>query len=136
LWKKPRTTFRTCYSTPFVHEPPGQPPELIVASAAGITGYDPESGAEKWHWTWTFRNMTLRTVGSPVLAHDIVFVGSGDGSGARHMVAVRKGDSGDVTKSNLVWESQKRLTPYVPTSLVSGEHLYFVGDHGTAGCVV
>src|SRR5262249_35435645 len=90
LWSNPRTTFRACYSTPFVYESPDKSAELIVATTAGITAYESDGGAEKWNWTWAFRGMPLRTVGSPILADGIVFAGSGDGSGARHMVAVRK----------------------------------------------
>jgi outer membrane protein assembly factor BamB len=135
VWQAPRTTYRACYSTPFINQRPDGTVELIVASTAGITGYDPKTGADKWNWTWHFRKAPLRTVGSPILAHGIVFIGSGDGSGERHMVAVRKGDKGDVSTSNLVWQTRKAMAPYVPSLLSWGEHVYFVGDKGTIGCL-
>src|SRR5439155_22047545 len=57
------------------------------------------------------------------------------GSGARHMAGVRKGEKGDVTGTNLLWQTTKRTSPYVPTSLGWGGHLYVVGDKGTVGCL-
>src|SRR5262249_49315479 len=90
-WEVPRKAFRTCYSTPFVLEKPGAAPELIVASTAGITSYQPQSGTENWHWPWTFSGMALRTVSSPIFSQGLIFANSGDGSGARDTVAVQPG---------------------------------------------
>jgi outer membrane protein assembly factor BamB len=66
-----------------------------------------------------------------------VFANSGDGSGARHLVAVKAGGKGDVTQTNLAWEWKKpQPYPYVPCLLTLGDHLYFVSDNGEVGCVV
>jgi hypothetical protein len=36
-----------------------------------------------------------------------------------------------------VWSNAKaKESPYVPCPLIKGEHVYFVNDHGFAGCVV
>jgi outer membrane protein assembly factor BamB len=137
IWQAPRPAFRACYSVPFLLEKPGKPPELIVVSTAGITSYDPSAGKEKWSYTWSFSGMALRTVASPVSSEGLIFANSGDGSGARHLIAVKIGSSGDVTSTNLAWEWKKnRPFPYVPTMLTWGEHLYFVNDRGEAGCAV
>lgn len=135
LWQADRPAFRACYSTPVVLEKPGGDVELIVASTAGLTGYNLRDGSENWRWTWTFARSPLRTVGSPVLGQGMIFATSGDGGGDRHAVALRLGGKGDVTSSALVWESRK-LFSYVPTVLVAGEHLYFVNDNGIAACFV
>jgi outer membrane protein assembly factor BamB len=134
-WQAKRRAFRACYSTPFVRMDEAGKPELVVASTAGITGYDPDDGREKWTWTWHFANMPLRTVGSPICHNGIVFAASGDGSGERHTVAVKAGGQGDVTRTNLLWE-KKRDFPYVPTMLVQGEYLFYVNDRGMARCHV
>lgn len=134
LWQTPRKPFRACYSTPFVLQRPGRRAELIVASTAGITGYDPNTGRELWHWEWRFDGMPLRTVGSPILASGLIVATSGDGGGARHAVAIRPGDQGSVPDSHLVWEN-KRFLPYVPTLLARGEYVFFVNDAGIAGCI-
>jgi outer membrane protein assembly factor BamB len=134
-WEAGRFTHRACYSTPFIHERKGQPTELICASTGGVTGYDPDTGAEKWKWSWPEINpRMLRTVGSPILAQGMVLAISGDGSGERHTVAVRKGDKGDVTQTNMVWNYKKAM-PYVPTPLARGDYFYLVTDSGLASCL-
>jgi outer membrane protein assembly factor BamB len=133
-WAKKRTPFRCCYSTPFVLQNGKGKAELIVSSTAGITSYNPKSGDENWSWTWAFDGMALRTVGSPVAGGGMIFAGSGDGSGARHMVTVKAGGKGDVSSTNLVWE-KKRDSPYVPGMLFKGDHIYWVTDKGIAACL-
>lgn len=133
LWSKTRPAFRCCYSTPFVHEgSAGQ--ELIVGSTAGLTSYNPGTGAENWVWNWDFGGqMALRTVASPIVSNGLVLISSGDGSGARGMAAVKLGGKGDISKTGKVWENNKSF-PYVPTMLTQGEHVYFVNDGGVAAC--
>jgi outer membrane protein assembly factor BamB len=133
-WKVQRKPFRACYATPFLVEKSGGT-ELIVSTTGGLTGYDPGTGKEIWNWNWVFDGMALRTVGSPVVGDGLVFAGSGDGSGARHMVAVKLGGKGDVSKTHLAWEEKKSL-PYVPCMLFFGGNLYTVNDRGVAGCYV
>src|SRR5207244_699866 len=41
VWEAKRKVFRACYSTPFIMQKGGGPPEMIVASTSGITSYDP-----------------------------------------------------------------------------------------------
>lgn len=133
LWKAQREAFRTCYSTPFILEKQGQAPELIVSSTAGVTSYEPNTGKVHWDWKWTtFEGMPLRTVGAPLLSNGLVIATSGDGSGARHAVAIQPG-----TQPQLVWEEKRRIFPYVPCVLTLGEHLFSVQDQtGTAQCHV
>ncbi len=131
LWEKKREAFRTCYSTPFINEVPAVSAELIVASTAGITSYNPQTGEENWKWVWNFGGiMPQRTVGSAIAHNGMIFAASGDGSGTRHMVAIQPGSNASV-----LWEN-KRSFPYVPTMLARGEHLYFVNDNGVAACHV
>lgn len=136
LWKAPRKAFRTCYSVPFLLETPGKAPELVVSSTAGVTAYNPDTGAVIWNWDWTtFEKMALRTVGSPLFSNGLVIAPSGDGSGARHAVAIRPGGRDGSTQARLVWEEKRRVFPYVPSLLTHGEHLYSVQDQtGTAQC--
>jgi outer membrane protein assembly factor BamB len=134
-WKAERKPFRACYSTPFVRRKPGGGDELIVASTAGITAYDPKSGEENWAYDWKFRGMALRTVGSPLEAGGLIFVASGDGSGARGFIAVEPpAKSGERPK--LAWSSEDRSTvPYVPTVLARDGRLFLVHDKGNLVCL-
>jgi outer membrane protein assembly factor BamB len=133
LWQVRHPALVACYSTPFLLERPGVPTELIVGSTAGFSGYDPETGNEWWHWKWQFSGDPLRTVASPVFGPEHLFLTSGDGGGARHMVAVRLEGNGATTKASLAWES-RRTFPYVPSMLVWEQYLYWVSDLGIAGC--
>jgi outer membrane protein assembly factor BamB len=135
VWQVERKPFRACYSAPMVLEKTGSAPELLVASTAGITSYEPATGKENWKYVWTFTRMPLRTVASPVVGDGVVVATSGDGAGDRHVIAVRLGGKGDVTETHLAWEDRKACT-YVPTMLAVGEHLYSVNDAGLARCQV
>jgi outer membrane protein assembly factor BamB len=136
VWKKDRTPFRACYSTPFLNDRPDGSKELLVSSTAGITSYEPRTGDINWNYTWDFSSQSkpLRTVGSPIVANGLVFACAGDGDGSRHAIAVKLGGKGDVSKSALAWET--RSLPYVPTLLAHGEHIYSVNDKGFAACHV
>jgi outer membrane protein assembly factor BamB len=134
-WQTPRRAFRSCYSTPLIHVRPDGDKELIVASTAGIAAYNPADGKANWWYTWSFSGMALRTVGSPIVAGDVVLATSGDGSGDRHTIAVKLGDKGEVTADHLAWENrQKYPLPYVPCLLTRGEYVYSVHDKGLASC--
>jgi outer membrane protein assembly factor BamB len=134
-WQCPRKLFRACYSTPFALERSEEPPQLIAASTAGITSYDPGTGKENWNWKWTFSGMPLRTVASPLYHDGMVFANSGDGSGARHAVAIGAPANRAAGNHEIVWEKQRGF-PYVPTMLAWGEHLFYVNDDGIASCLV
>lgn len=135
VWDVERKAFRACYSTPFVHARPDGGKELIVASTAGITGYNPSDGSVDWSYAWSFSRMPLRTVASPIANGNLVFATSGDGAGDRHVIAVRLGGKGDLTDASLVWENRKKYPfPYVPCMLARGDHLYSVSDKGLANC--
>jgi hypothetical protein len=136
LWQAERRPFRACYSTPFVQEKPGGGTELVVCSTTAITAYDPETGRENWTWNWTFTSKrALRTTSSPVAGPGMIFASSGDGSGDRHMVALKLQANGGNAKPSLAWQN-KRDFPYVPTMLVWGDHVYAVNDAGVASCHV
>ena len=135
VWQTERKPFRACYSTPFVHDKPDGGKELIVASTAGITSYNPQDGKPNWWYTWKFSKMPLRTVGSPIVAGNLVIATSGDGAGDRHVIAVKLGGKGDVTATNLAWENRKDYPfAYVPCLLSHGDYLFSIHDKGVASC--
>jgi outer membrane protein assembly factor BamB len=97
---------------------------LIVASTAGVSSYNPSSGTE--NWTWANFKSACRCVASPIAGDGMVFANSGNGEGDRQAVAVKVGGKGDVTKTNLAWETKE--LPYVPCLLYSGDYLYGIRD--------
>jgi outer membrane protein assembly factor BamB len=132
-WEVQRKAFRACYSTPFILDDPARGLELIVASTAGIAGYQPHTGKESWNWTWHFDRMALRTVASPIFGQGLIFANSGDGSGERNAVAVRPGRNGGSNSPHLVWEN-KKILPYVPSMLAWEDYIFAVNDKGLALC--
>lgn len=145
IWKKSRPAFRASYTTPFILERDGKQ-EVIVASTAGITAYDPKDGASIWNWTWVWKpdpanppkdkkggpGGPLRNVGGPIYHNGLIYAISGDGGGDRCMVAIKPGTSGDVTDSALVWDKKKE-TPYVPMVLARGDYVFWVTDKENLG---
>jgi outer membrane protein assembly factor BamB len=150
VWKKSRTAYRACYTTPFVLERDGRT-EVVVASTAGVTSYDPKDGAVVWNWTWVWKpdpdapkpkgkgkggpGGPLRHVGGPIYHNGMIFAISGDGGGDRHMVALKMEGTGDVTDNALVWQ-RKKETAYVPMPLAHGDYVFWVTDkENKAVCV-
>ena len=136
IWKKSRTAFRACYTTPFLMPNKEGGESLVVASTAGVSMYDPKDGTSKWNWTWKFTSkMPLRNVGGPILHNGMIFAVSGDGGGDRHMVALKVDGSGEISDKNVVWE-KKKGTPYVPMLLAHGDYVFWVTDkENVAVCV-
>jgi outer membrane protein assembly factor BamB len=134
-WSKKRDFERACYSTPFLLEKTDAGPELVVSSTGGITGYDPKDGTQIWNYVWKFDKARLRTVGSAIFHDGLIFAIAGDGGGDRNMIAIKPGDKGDVSPSNLIWKKSKE-TPYVPTPLAKDSMIFWVTDkEGVAFCV-
>lgn len=129
-WTAKRKGHRASYATPFVREAGGRA-ELVVATTTSIDGYDPATGKANWSHPVAWENPAkkLRAIAQPVLAGGQVVMATGDGDGSRYMLAVRP----DGPTAAKAWELKKNL-PYVPGPLVSGDHLYWVGDDGKAGC--
>lgn len=132
-WQVDRPFNRACYSTPSLLDKPDGSQELLVASTAGLYAYDPAKGTENWHWNWTGNK--LRTVGSAVYNNGMIYLGSGDGSGARNAVGVKLNRQGAMVEASLAWEEKKSF-PYVPTMLTKGPYLYSINDSGVAFCHV
>lgn len=128
VWSARRKGFRACSATPVVRELPGGKAEVVVSSTAALTGYDPDTGAVNWDWPWKFTGMALRTIAGPLMVGDKVIAFSGDGGGSRSAVAITPGSG-----PRVLWE-KKKATPYVPSPVALGGHLYWVTDDGQATC--
>jgi outer membrane protein assembly factor BamB len=131
-WQRERRAYRTCYSTPFVRVLP-EGPELVVASTAGVTAYDPASGDVNWNCDWPFAGRPLRTVASPIAGAGLIFASAGDGDGSRDMIALQPGNKSEGATGKLAWQERKSF-PYVPCMLCQGDYLYSVNDKGLAAC--
>ena len=132
-WKADRLKERASYTTPMILEAKGKPVQLLLGTSTTVDSYDPKTG--KVNWTCTV-GTKLRAVGQPILAAGNLVTYMGEGGKGRHMVSVKTDGSGDVTKTGKAWEiSDASTTPYVPSALASGDHIYWVNDTGFAGCL-
>lgn len=125
VWRKDRPAFRSSYSTPILRNLPDGKKEVVVASTAGAAGYEPGTGKLNWETKTKHGKSPLRVVSSPLLAGDLLIFGGGDGSGDRHTLAIKVGQTG----SDPVWEDFKSF-PYVPTGIVLGTQLFEISDKG------
>jgi len=98
----------------------GDHDEIIVNSQSIVRAYNPDTGAELWHC----RGTSDEVIPTPVVGYGMVFCSSGR---AGPTLAIRPGGRGDVTKTHVAWTSP-RGSPFVPSPILYGEHLYMVND--------
>jgi outer membrane protein assembly factor BamB len=118
LWSTPREA-EVGWGTPIaVHVVDHD--EIIVNGQLKVQAYNPDTGAE----LWSCRGTTYEVIPTPVVGYGMVFCSSGR---AGPTLAIRPGGKGDVTRSHLAWTSP-RGSPFVPSPILYGEHLYMVND--------
>ena len=118
-WKVPREE-KTSWSTPLVVEHKGRA-QVIVSATQRIRSYDLTTGA----LIWECAGLTENVVSSPVAGYGMIFTGN---SYARQsMLAIHLADAkGDITGTDRVAWSLRRMTPYVSSPLLYGDTLYFL----------
>jgi outer membrane protein assembly factor BamB len=122
LWKMARDEV-TSWSSPIVTEIAGRP-QVIVNGTHRMRGYDLETGKVLWECGGLSSNI----VASPVYADGMVFAGSSYEK--RALLALRlEGAKGDITGTQKVAWTRSHGTPYVPSPLLYGDALYFLGHY-------
>jgi outer membrane protein assembly factor BamB len=135
LWRAERTGYRACYSAPMLRPTADGGKEIVAANMVAVTGYNPVTGSVNWNWDWQWPDGAekLRTVATPVMWKDLIYVQGGNGGGNSAIVALRIGPPG--TPPKVVWEKRKGSFNYVPCMLVVGDLLFTIHDKtGIAGC--
>jgi len=94
--------------------------EIIVNGQLQVVAYNPDTGAQLWNC----KGSTFEVIPTPVVGYGMVFCSSGR---AGPTLAIRPGGKGDVTRTHLAWTSP-RGSPFVPSPILYGEHLYMVND--------
>ena len=127
LWKLPRRSDRTPFSTPAVfEESPGLWRVVLSSNPAALTCLDAASG--KVLWNVDNPQPGQRAVGSPTITNGICFATVGQGGKANAAIAVR------IKDGSRLWENGKGL-PYVPTPLSLDKHFLLLGDGGILSSV-
>lgn len=117
------------YSTPLVIEADGKK-QLISTGADCAMAYDVATGEEIWWCAYDGFSEVTR----PVYGHGIVFLTAFEAQTTPVLYAIRLDARGEVTRSDLVWRSERNVS-HVPSPLLVGNELYFVSDKGVASRV-
>ena len=132
IWKSPRAfDYKTnngdrkkAYCTPSVISW-GKKRQLICPAAVATEAFDPETGT----LLWTVYHGGMNASARPLFGDGLLFITNGMGG----MIAVKPGTKGDITKTNIVWESRKNVAKKSSPILVE-DLLFMVDDSGVATC--
>jgi outer membrane protein assembly factor BamB len=129
VWFTPRDEL-PAWSTPVIYEGKTRT-QLITSGSKYYRGYDPLTGKELWR----LLDGCEVKVPSPVIAHDLFYLSGGNPRG-REFYVVRPNATGDISlpkdkdaSESVAWR-KTRGSPYTPTPIVYGEHLYICNDNG------
>jgi outer membrane protein assembly factor BamB len=128
VWKTPRENRTRSYSVPLVREIDGRM-QMILSGNLCVASYDPRTGARHW----IVDGPTEQYVASMVYNGKLLFMTAGFPE--HHIQAIRPDGRGNVTKTHVVWHTQKACS-YVPSPIASPDGKYFlvVSDEGIASC--
>ena len=126
-WKMQRKV-QISWSTPILARA-AKRTELITSGTESIIAYDPATGKE----LWTHKGLESNAIPSPVTNNEMVYVVAGFPT--KITMAIRLGESGDLTgTANVPWQYAKG-TAYVPSPIVYGDYLYLTTDRGILTCI-
>ena len=127
VWRTPRK-IQVSWSTPLLVKT-AKRAELIASGTESIVSYDPATGKE----LWTHKGVESNAIPSPVANSEFVYLVAG--YPAKIAMAIRLGQSGDLTGTpNVPWKYIKG-TAYVPSPILYGDYLYLTTDRGILTCI-
>ena len=140
-WKVARnyTTPQECdhgYTTPLVIQRDGVETVLLWGSEH-MTMHESETGKVVWSCGGFNPQKTAMwpAIATPVIVDDIAVICYGrNDRGDPRLFGIRLDGSGDVTKTNHLWQRDDAGS-FVPTPVAYGGHVYLVGDRGNIHCV-
>jgi outer membrane protein assembly factor BamB len=120
---------RKAYGTPSIVIAGGDD-HLVSVGSRALFGYEPSTGKELWTITHANFNAAVR----PVSRNGMLFVNTG--SSRAHLLGVRLDDQlkGDVTKSHVVWDRDKRNSRFSGHVLV-GDRIVQSTEGGIVSCL-
>ncbi|HEX3997066.1 MAG TPA: PQQ-binding-like beta-propeller repeat protein [Pirellulales bacterium] len=134
VWKTDRTgkpdvrpDRRKSFCTPILIHFQGRD-QLISPAAGQILAYAPTTGEELWKVRFDGYSVVPR----PVFGHGLIFFSTG--FDVPQFWAIRPGDRGDLTSTNVVWKLTAQA-PLNPSPVLVGDAVYIVSDRGVATCL-
>ena len=102
--------------------------QIISPGSNCVVSLDPKTGAEFWRVRYDGYSVIPR----PVFGNGLIYIGTGYDRPS--VLAIRPGESGDVTEDNIKW-SHKKGAPNTPSFLLVDDLLFMVSDRGIATCI-
>jgi outer membrane protein assembly factor BamB len=130
-WRTPRDQGRG-FSTPRLVVTKNGRQELVLNGPLGVWAYDPAKGTELWHCNRTEPSDQAR-FGEPIPVSDgdTLYAPSGRPGPFQ---AIRLGGSGDVSKSNLIWEVSRKGHRDVSSQILVNNLIFAADKEGTLTC--
>jgi outer membrane protein assembly factor BamB len=126
-WRQSRDE-PTSWSTPLILEHDGRT-QVVVSATNRVRSYDLATGKQ----IWETGGMTANVIPTPVAGFGMVFPISGYRGAA--LLAVKLGAQGTIDGTDSIAWRHNKSTPYVPSPLLAGERLYFIGgNNGLISC--
>jgi outer membrane protein assembly factor BamB len=123
VWKSDR--FQKSWTTPVLVPVGKGGRELVIGADYRLLAFNPESGKH----LWTCQTKEHYTAPSVTAHAGVVYLTAG--FSAQQTLAVRAGRKGDITKSEVMWKTDKGAN--VPSPVYHDGHLYCIND--TSGIV-
>ena len=102
--------------------------QILFTTDAGLSGFDPPSGKEFWHYSWPVPGVA-RIVQPAIVGNDVL-LGTGMGNGTRRIHVAHNGETWLAEEQ---WTS-RQIRPYFNDLVVLNDHLYGF-DAGKFVCV-
>ena len=116
LWRTPRDE-KTSWATPIVATVDGKP-QVITAASSKIRSYDLADGKLIWECT----GLGANAIPSPVVDEGVAYLTTGFRGSV--LLAIRLGQTGDLSGSDSILWKYDKDTPYVPSPLVYDGKIY------------
>ncbi len=127
-WKQTASLLELAFGTPRIHPRKDGQDELLFAAPSEIWAMNPENGKLRW---FAEHGLNGNVTPDPVVVDDLVCIFGGYPGIGR--VAIRAGDKGEVSASDIVWRDAS--SSYVPSPVAHDGKIYCVNDQGLAWCI-
>jgi outer membrane protein assembly factor BamB len=124
-----KAEFQKAYATPHVIEEDDRS-QLISPASDWVYSYDPATGKELWRAN--YGQLGFSTVPRPVVGNGMVYIITSFMQS--RLLAVKYDGQGDVSKTHVVWNSDRQV-PKKPSALLAGQELYLISDNGVGTCL-
>jgi outer membrane protein assembly factor BamB len=129
IWKVPHPKPSHSFSTPIFRTMAGKM-QMIFCGNREIASYNPADGSRYWYVSGPSEDFCS----SPVYNEKSGLVLVSSAWPVRNLVAVRPDGQGDVTRSNVVWQSRKGAF-YVPSPVCTDDYLFSTMTTGEVHCI-